>query len=150
MDPLSCLRRNPDSVDAWIQKYGSPESVADFHLYCYEWIDFHDYTKSADEVLRGWPLAREFVSALQQRWKSVGWAGDGEVTALWLPPFVVPELETTQGLVIWHVKQLEDGISWIASKHPLKCLGDEGLLPEPEDSGGEWPDDATEYKFPSP
>ena len=121
-----------ESLDPWSQEHGTPESVASFYLYSYEWIDFHDYTKPAIEVLRGWSKADEFIAALKRRWSEVGWDGDGVVTTLWLPPFCVPELDLTRGLIVWHVKQLEDGISWIASKHPLKCLGEEGLSPEPE------------------
>ncbi len=36
---------------------------------------------------------------------------------MWIPPFAVDEDEEfddwTNGITVWHVKQLEDGISWI-------------------------------------
>jgi hypothetical protein len=63
------------------------------------------------------------------RFKEMGWNGDGEITLLWLPPFTFPlELKVPpEGLVVWHVKQEADGVSYLISPIALP-------FPEFEDS----------------
>ena len=49
---------------------------------------------------------------------------------MWIPPFMFKGVRTkefTVGVTIWHVKQREDGFSWILS--PIQ-LPDENELPE--------------------
>ena len=50
----------------------------------------------------------------------VGWAGDGEVALLWLPAFGCPLSPPLpwEGVVLWHVKQEEDGLSFLLSPRP--------------------------------
>lgn len=48
----------------------------------------------------------------------MGWAGDGEVRLMWVPPFMLNNqdgLNPYMGVTVWHVKQEEDGLSWILS-----------------------------------
>ncbi|GAA5147689.1 hypothetical protein GCM10023213_42720 [Prosthecobacter algae] len=133
--------------DSWEEKYGAPESVGSFYFYFYEYIDFYDFLKPAVDVLQGWSQAELFIEALKKGWLERGWAGDGLVTAIWLPPFCVEELNSTNGHILWHVKQLEDGFSWLASRHPLPFLGDP--LPvedEPDEPDDSWMDDLPLYR----
>ena len=123
-----------DSLDHRAQEHGTSESVADYHIYRYEWIDFHDYEKPATDVLEGWSGAEDFLTAIMRRWLDLGWEGDGTITTIWIPPFCIENMDSTRGVIVWHVKQLEDGTSWIASKHPLPFLADCELFQEADDS----------------
>ena len=46
-----------------------------------------------------------------------GWEGDGEIAALWIPPFMF-DADDTVGLHIWHVKQSNNGTSWLCADRP--------------------------------
>jgi hypothetical protein len=93
-------------------------SLRDFHVYCFEWIDNLHFIHPPEEFL---PLPESqlnlYLEAARQRFKSIGWDGDGEIGVLWLPPFVFPrKLRISPvGILVWHVKQTEDGISWLLS-----------------------------------
>ena len=58
------------------------------------------------------------VAAVKQRFLQEGWEGDGEIGLIWIPPFVDIGLEDTHGTYVWHVKQQNNGISWLLS--PVK------------------------------
>jgi hypothetical protein len=97
--------------------YG-PESLNSFSLYGYEWIDNLHFTLAATKFVAD---PEPYLTVVRQRFLEAGWDGDGEIDLIWLPPFVFPlELKITPvGVVVWHVKQLEDGISWLLSPVPL-------------------------------
>ena len=46
-----------------------------------------------------------------------GWDGTGCLSLLWIPSFVFPVEAAvgSEGIVVWHVKQHEDGVSWLLS-----------------------------------
>lgn len=62
----------------------------------------------------------EFIEGLRQLFLRNGWEGDGEIGLIWLPPFIDCGVEDTWGTYIWHVKQSNNGISFLASEHPLE------------------------------
>ncbi len=109
-----------------IPKHGvidyAPSALGDFHVYGYEWIDNLHFIRSPEEFL---PLPGEqmerYLAAAAERFKKAGWHGDGEIGLLWLPPFVFPlalRIPAT-GVLLWHVKQEEDGVSWLLSPMEL-------------------------------
>jgi hypothetical protein len=57
----------------------------------------------------------ERVEEVKQLFLKKGWEGDGEIGLIWLPPFVDIGIEDTHGTYIWHVKQGNNGMSWLAS-----------------------------------
>ncbi len=61
----------------------------------------------------------QLVSSVRDQFAAAGWEGDGEIGVIWLPPFVGTGLEDTWGTYVWHVKQSNNGMSWIASDSPL-------------------------------
>lgn len=61
------------------------------------------YTRERDEV------AKAFVKN--------GWEGDGTLMCLWIPPFIDYKIEDTFGTYIWHVKQSNDGISFLGFRN---------------------------------
>jgi hypothetical protein len=57
-----------------------------------------------------------------------GWEGDGTIMAIWIPPFVFDEPDTV-GALIWHVKQSNNGTSWLCADYPYQFPGlGNGLL----------------------
>ncbi|HTI99302.1 MAG TPA: hypothetical protein VL527_10505 [Dongiaceae bacterium] len=117
-----------------IPKYGAIDYPANdlraFHVYGYEWIDNLHFIRSPGEFL---PLPEEqlerYLTVARERFKSAGWHGDGEIGLLWLPAFIFPldfKIPPT-GLLLWHVKQEDDGVSWLLSpvKLPFEEFGGE-------------------------
>jgi hypothetical protein len=108
------------------------EAVASYYIYRYCHIDDFDFVREPQELvasaeegysLESWAPAREdlpdFLNRLRDRFRSAGWEGDGEICAVWLPPFVSSDLDSS-GEVVWMVKQSNKGISFLACRSPLK------------------------------
>jgi hypothetical protein len=95
----------------------SPEQLKSFHVYVYEWIDNLNFTLDPADCL---PEPKKYTDIVREMLQEngEGWDGDGEIKLMWIPPFVFSgnlSANFTKGVVIWHVKQVEDGISWILS-----------------------------------
>ncbi|MEC5146973.1 DUF2528 domain-containing protein [Chitinophaga sp. 212800010-3] len=87
----------------------------------YEWIDNLNFTINPEDCLKN---ADEYISIAKEMFLNAGWEGDGEIELMWIPPFMLPDMQTaefTVGVTIWHVKQIEDGISWLLSPIKLPC-----------------------------
>lgn len=95
-----------------------PEILNEFYVYGFEWIDNLHFLHSPDEFVTP---ATEYLDVARKRFLGVGWEGDGEIALMWLPPFVFPlSLNVSPvGIIVWHVKQNNDGISFILSPIPL-------------------------------
>lgn len=115
-----------------------PEDIKDFFTYDYEWIDEFNFLKRIEKIL---PNYIEYELEVRKKFLKRGWSGDGEINNIWIPPFLISKIakggeETflkkfhdnsvvgklttspkswTKGLILWHVKQKEDGISFICS-----------------------------------
>lgn len=61
-----------------------------------------------------------------------GWNGDGEISEIWTPPFAIASILDEEldvgynlinhwksGYILWHVKQKNDGLSFICSLKKL-------------------------------
>src|SRR5262245_24333786 len=91
-----------------------PEAIRTFHSYAVEWIDnLHFLLPASDFLLDPKP----YLEIAHECFLSAGWWSGGEINLLWLPPFVFPRSMKvgTLGIVLWHVKQEDDGISWLLS-----------------------------------
>jgi len=95
-----------------------PSAMRNFHVYGYEWIDNLHVIVPPNAFL---PDPAPYIKRAKARFAAAGWEGDGEVGLLWLPPFVFPLTMKIppRGLVVWHVKQEEDGVSFLLSPIPL-------------------------------
>lgn len=92
-----------------------PEKLNSFFKNSYEWIDNLNFTISPSDCLEN---AEEYIVIAKEIFTEMGWYGDGEIQLIWIPPFMFDGIRTqrfSNGIVIWHVKQEEDGISWILS-----------------------------------
>lgn len=91
-----------------------PEAMETFHGYSYEWIDNLLFVLPPELFIRD-PYEHTLVA--RKRFLAAGWEGNGMIGLLWLPPFVFPLAQPAPsvGVVSWHVKQEEDGVSFLLS-----------------------------------
>lgn len=90
-----------------------PETLRSFKVIMYEWIDNLNFTIPPEECLIN---ADDYINIAKEMFLEAGWDGDGEIELMWIPPFMFSgdrTAEFTVGVTIWHVKQLEDGLSWL-------------------------------------
>lgn len=87
-------------------------------VYEYTFLDDLSYIRSIHEkhTINQIPVSEIF--------KKHGWEGDGEIGMIWLPPFLIDD-GRTDGVYLWHVKQRNNGISYIISpcELPFGYLG---------------------------
>ncbi|WP_282628391.1 hypothetical protein [Empedobacter sedimenti] len=104
-----------------------PEKLKDFEVTSYEWIDNLNFTLNPADCL---DHPDEYISIVKQRFLDDNWDGDGDIELMWIPPFMLREdvqWDFTKGITIWHVKQSEDGTSWLL--YP-KELFENGINPK--------------------
>lgn len=93
------------------------EAMRDFHAYGYEYIDNRQFALKPEFVLGSAAKAAPYIEQAKTSFLEIGWAGDGDVELLWVPPFAFPLALRVPpvGIAVWHVKQSEDGISYLLS-----------------------------------
>ena len=97
-------------------------AIAGFHLFGYDWIDNLHFLLPPQRVIADTLRCEALSAAVEQRFADeCGWEGTGRLSLLWLPPFVFPYSADvpTEGVIVWHVKQHEDGLSFLLSPIPL-------------------------------
>jgi hypothetical protein len=92
-----------------------PAKIKQYHVYSYEHLDELRFMPLATDVLQTVSKADEILSTVRALFEEAGWEGDGDLQVMWLPPFVGAGVEDTHGVFIWHVKQENNGTSWLAS-----------------------------------
>ena len=103
-----------------------PEALREFRVYRIEWIDNLHFLRDISEfVLGSDSFESPYLTVAGELLREGGWDGDGTIQLLWLPSFVFPPDEGVPdiGVVIWHVKQVEDGLSWLLSPVRLPFPG---------------------------
>jgi len=87
----------------------------------YQFLDDLSFVRNPADVLDKSEKdeLQKFIVALATQFKKAGWEGDGEIGLIWLPPFVDVGVEDTWGTYVWHVKQSNNGTSWLASDTSL-------------------------------
>lgn len=104
-----------------------PERLFEYGVTMFEWIDNLHFIMNPVDCITN---ADEYVVIAKERFLNAGWDGDGDIGLIWIPPFMLTNEETsweTEGLIIWHVKQQEDGISWLL--HPPDFFKRDNLAP---------------------
>ena len=95
-----------------IIKY-SPETLKTYRVLMYEWIDNLNFTLDPSDHLDN---SDEYIKVTGELFRNAGWDGVGKIELMWIPPFMFKGVRTddfTNGVIVWHVKQIEDGLSWI-------------------------------------
>ena len=98
-----------------------PSKLDSFELIAYEWIDDLRFTRNPKDFI---DRPDDYIQIVKARFLKAGWHGDGNIELVWIPPFMFKGAKTeefTRGVIVWHVKQKEDGISWILSPIKLPC-----------------------------
>jgi hypothetical protein len=71
-------------------------------------------------------LSSSVIENVKTTLKVCGWEGDGQLGAMMVPPFFAAQGDNFW-FTVFHVKQVNNGTSWIASERPLSI---ESLDPE--------------------
>ncbi|MBU8845732.1 hypothetical protein KNR15_20430 [Alkalihalobacillus gibsonii] len=97
------------------------KSLEKWFVYEYEHIDYLDMI---EPIPMEKPNGEELIAELKQIFKNEGWEGDGEIGAIWLPPFLFYNNYnvSSHGYWVYHVKQQNNGTSFIASRLLLPFL----------------------------
>ncbi|MBL8941251.1 MAG: hypothetical protein JNM69_42290 [Archangium sp.] len=98
----------------------APSAVSNLFVYSFEHIDVHSFERHPAEVLDlSHDQLQVVTSAVGDLFEEHGWEGDGDIRLLWLPPFAMSAPDTW-GIAVWHVKQSNNGVSWLAADQPLR------------------------------
>ena len=82
---------------------GSFEIFKEFHVNSYP-------QKTLKEIKELYEYERNQVA---KAFVKNGWEGDGTLMLIWFPPFVDYKIEDTFGSYVWHVKQSNNGTSFL-------------------------------------
>ncbi len=96
-----------------------PQVVSEFHAYSYHFLDDLSFMSEPAFHLDVFTTYNVLIDQIKKRFRQVGWEGDGNIKLFWLPPFVGAGVDDTQGVCVWHVKQSNNGTSWLLSPVPL-------------------------------
>ncbi|HOI52177.1 MAG TPA: hypothetical protein PLN02_07335 [Azonexus sp.] len=99
-----------------------PSSFQRYHVYSFHHLDDLAFMKLCSEAFSSFPDAQNYLDSIRSLFRGHGWEGDGRIQLFWLPPFVVNSHDT-DGIYCFHVKQNNNGTSWIASPVPLRFKG---------------------------
>jgi hypothetical protein len=113
---------SPSSTDDFLNPpLYRPEDAAGLHVYQYHHLDDLSFARRPNEVFQNLNPGdlKRLLEAVKERFRTAGWEGDGTLQLIWLPPFVDAGIEDTWGNYLWHVKQENNGTSWIGSKNAL-------------------------------
>jgi len=89
------------------------------YVVSYEHIDYwHGITdrEKLDDLVTQRLLPCSLVNS-GRAFIEAGWEGDGDIMAFWIPPFMFRSPDT-MGLHVWHVKQDNNGTSWLCAHKP--------------------------------
>ncbi|MEK4130171.1 hypothetical protein NYE67_10845 [Solibacillus sp. FSL W8-0474] len=94
------------------------EPIKDMYVYEYTFLDDLSFIKPIEKYF-DLDTKEVYISELKQLFSEHGWEGDGDLGVIWFPPFVGVGIEDTYGHYVFHVKQSNNGTSFLASSQPL-------------------------------
>lgn len=98
-----------------------------FYVYAYEHVDNDSMMLSLEEYKKKFLPKEQYqsfdeqVEGIKIVWEKAGWEGDGEVRMVWIPPFCIKGYNTF-GIFVYHVKQRNNGTSFIYSLEELESI----------------------------
>lgn len=104
-----------DDISIFGEELRNPEVIENYIVYQYQHLDTLAFMRDAKEVLAKCHQRDQILAHVRKRLSRAGWEGDGIIQVLWFPPFLGAGVEDTHGIGVWHVKQSNNGTSWLAS-----------------------------------
>jgi len=91
--------------------------MKNFKAYSFRYIDSQEGCLKIENVhnqgIGEIYTSKEDIEKIKESFKKDGWEGDGKINMIWIPPFLYKHHDT-YGFYIYHVKQLNNGISFLA------------------------------------
>ena len=103
----------------WDDQFGNPVDLEIWHCYGFEYVDELSFMPKASEALKDWNSAEQVIQAVSKKFDWMGWEGDGDIQLMWLPPFVKIGPYNDFGSYLFFVKQSNDGVAYLISRHKL-------------------------------
>lgn len=79
----------------------------------YHFIDYLGARLDPCEVFGNSPKTQNVITKVKEMFKENGWEGDGDIKLIWIPPFLDQAKDEYNGDFIWHVKQDNNGTSFL-------------------------------------
>ncbi len=112
----------PHDAKFWQNVFGA-KTLDAWHFYSYEYLDDLAFMLNASKAFCDWAPGGTLIADVGKKFLEMGWDGDGEMQILWFPPFLKIGADDYFGCYALHVKQFEDGISWIACPFEIPAFG---------------------------
>ena len=94
-----------------------------YNVKVYHYIDNLEHLIDPKTIF---PDCDDEIEEVKLAFKENGWEGDGEIKLIWIPPFVCEATNwITEGIYVWHVKQANNGDSFLAYKGDFPFYSDE-------------------------
>jgi hypothetical protein len=107
----------------------------------FTFIDNPEYFQKPEDYFSNPNDRNTIIEKVKTSFRKSGWEGDGEIGLIWIPPFMYnPALDEDPGdvlfgTVVWHVKQHNNGISFLGFyEDDLKYISKGSLLARQNDS----------------
>ncbi|MDR3157466.1 MAG: hypothetical protein LBU11_00315 [Zoogloeaceae bacterium] len=136
------------TIEKWEIIYYKPEDICGFYSYFYKRICEHAFIKKTKGIIDDWV---SYEKVAKQKFRSLGWTGNGDIGLIWVPPFAFNELLKNEesftkshqcdifgehgkrainwscGFVVWYVEQSDEG-AFILSPNEINIPCD-SMLP---------------------
>jgi hypothetical protein len=120
---MICSQEQNMNTDALFEQYikphlSSPRKAKDWYVYECHHIDDMAGFLDAEKTFGDKIGIHALFNIIRAQMIIRGWEGDGDLELCWLPPFCLRNSGTIGG-IIWHVKQANNGTSYIVSEYRL-------------------------------
>lgn len=86
----------------------------------YTFIDDHSAILKPEQIFNQNSNLEHAIESVKKSFIEAGWEGDGTIGLIWIPPFLDQASEDNFGDYIWHVKQSNNGISFLGFFNPIQ------------------------------
>jgi len=86
----------------------------------YHHIDYLDLTLDPHKIYGKKQKVDEAIAAVKDIFLKNGWEGDGNIGLIWIPPFLDQSNDDYYGSFVWHVKQNNNGTSFLGFYAPIQ------------------------------
>lgn len=85
----------------------------------YEHIDYLDLSLDPHKIYGKKQKVDKAIAAVKKIFLKNGWEGDGNIGLIWIPPFLDQSNDDNYGNLVWHVKQSNNGTSFLGFYKPI-------------------------------